>query len=53
MKVKGDTGDSVLGETMTIKQVVTVETADGSVRIDDSRGRNTDHGSQSGFVTRD
>ena len=51
--IKGNTGDSVSDETMTINQIVTIEAVSGPVRIGDVGGRSSDSGRQSGFVSRD
>lgn len=51
--IKGNTGDSVSNETMTIQQAVTIEAVNGTVRIGDSAGRGVDSGRQTGFVSRD
>ncbi len=39
MKIKGDTGDSVSNETLTINQVVTIKAVNGAVRIGVPEGR--------------
>ena len=51
VKIKGDTGDSVSNETMTINQAVTIEAVNGAVRIGDFGGRNSDDSRRSGFVS--
>lgn len=51
--IKGDTGDSVSNETMSIEQAVTIKAVNGTVRIGDSAGRSADSGRQAGFVSRD
>ena len=53
VKIKGDTGDNTSLETMTIDQAVTIEAVNGTVRIGDFGGRNSDNGRRSGFVSHD
>lgn len=53
VKIKGDTGDSVSNQTMTINQAVTIEAVNGAVRIGDAGGRGPDTGRESGFVSRE
>ncbi|MDK1022035.1 MAG: chitobiase/beta-hexosaminidase C-terminal domain-containing protein [Candidatus Hydrogenedentes bacterium] len=53
VKIKGNTGDSVSDETMTINQAVTIDAAGGAVRIGVLGGRSSGNGWPSGFVSRD
>ena len=53
VKIKGDTGDAVSNETLTINQAVTIEAVDGTVRIGDLGGRNSNNSPRSGFISRD
>ena len=51
VKIKGNSGDSVSNETMTIGQEVTIRAVNGTVRIGDLGGRNSGDGRRSGFVS--
>jgi hypothetical protein len=50
VKIKGDSGDTVSNETLTIDQTVTLEAINGTVRIGDAGGRSEARGNKPGFV---